>query len=338
MWTKMDRAVSPECNEILVSKKFKERTQKPRETITVFITELMLLVKECNYADEVTQVRDQFVYKVSDEELKKRLLEKGSTLTRVEATAIGKAYESTKLEVQECSAKQPAKDSVKAVSKDKLRKVLMCNYCVNKKGAHSFSDKKLCPVWGAVCRKCKIKNHYQDSNECIRLERERQGKQSDPKHSKSSKKPFVQKVEEDGEHYYEVLDKICVLNQNGDQKKAFANLLLSKKRIPAKFQIDSGSTCRILLANVYKDISGDNDLKDLNTEFKPLLSLYDEETKIQTLGTRKVLVFNPVTEEEVIIQLRILNRAVTPPTGLHDSEILKLIELLREKHCRCRTS
>ena len=74
---------------------------------------------------------------------------------------------------------------------------------------HSFSDKKLCPAWGAVCRKCKIKNHYQDSNECIRLERERQGKRSDPKHSKSSKKPFVLKVEEDdGVHYYEVLDKI----------------------------------------------------------------------------------------------------------------------------------
>ena len=163
----------------------------------------------------------------------------------------------------------------------------------------------------------------------IRLERERQGKQSDPKHSKSSKKPFVLKVE-DGEHYYEVLDKICVLDQNGDQKKAFANLLLSKKRIPAKFQIDSGSTCSILLVNVYKDISGDNDLKDRNIEFKPLLSLYDEETKIQTLGTRKVFIFNPATEEEVIIQLRIVDRAVTPPSGLHDSEILKLIDLLRE--------
>ena len=72
----MERAASPECNEILVSKKFKERMQKPGETITVFITDLMLLVKECNYADEVRQVRDQFVYAVSDEELKKRLLEK----------------------------------------------------------------------------------------------------------------------------------------------------------------------------------------------------------------------------------------------------------------------
>ena len=98
MWTKMERAVSPESNKILVSKKFKERMQKPGETITVFITDLMLLVKECNYADEVRQLWDQFAYAVSDEELKKRLLEKGSTLRGVEAAAIGKAYESTKLQ------------------------------------------------------------------------------------------------------------------------------------------------------------------------------------------------------------------------------------------------
>ena len=110
-------------------------------------------------------------------------------------------------------------------------------------GAHSFSDKKLCPAWGAVCRKCKIKNHYQDSKECKRLERERQGKRSDPEHSKSFEKPFVLKVEEEDGDHYEVLDKICVLNQNGDQKKAFANLLLSKKQIPVKFQIDSSREC-----------------------------------------------------------------------------------------------
>ena len=203
-------------NRLVAIRAFKKKSGYIFKGSLVFITDLMLLVKECNYADEVRQVRDQFGYAVSDEELKKRLLEKGSTLTRVEATEIGKAYEITKLEVQECSAKQPAKESVNAVTKDKLRKVLMRNYCVNKKGAHSFSDKKLCPAWGAICRKCKIKNHYQDSNECIWFERERQGKQSDPKHSKSSKKPFVLKVEEDGEHYCEVLDKICVLNQNGD--------------------------------------------------------------------------------------------------------------------------
>ena len=94
MRTKLERAVGPECNKIVASKKFKERVQKPGETITAFATDLPLLV---NYVNEDRQVRDQFVYGVSDKEIKKRLLEKGNTLTIVEAITIGKAYESTKI-------------------------------------------------------------------------------------------------------------------------------------------------------------------------------------------------------------------------------------------------
>ena len=97
-----------------------------------------------------------------------------------------------------------------------------------------------------------------------------------------------------------------------------------------KFQIDSGSTCSILPVNVYTDISGDVNSKDLNAAFKSVLSLYDKKTKIQTLGTRKVFVFNPATEEDVIFQFRIVERALILLIGLNDSGILKLAELLRE--------
>ena len=101
-------------------------------------------------------------------------------------------------------------------------------------------------------------------------------------------------------------------------------------KIPVTLQIDSGSTCSILPVNVYKDISGYHELKDLNTSIRPVLSLYDEETKIQTLGTRKLFVFNPATNEEAIIQFRIVDKDLTPLLGLSDSESLKLLELLRE--------
>ena len=67
---------------------------------------------------------------------------------------IGKSYESTITEVQECSANRPpAKESIKAVSKNKPKKVLMCNYSANKMGARGFSDKNFGPTWGAVYRK-----------------------------------------------------------------------------------------------------------------------------------------------------------------------------------------
>ena len=214
---------------------------------------------------------------------------------------------------------------------DKSKKGLMCNFCANKKGAHSFSNKRLCPAWGAVCKLCKIKNHFKDSKECKRLQKERQVKPADQKQTRSPKKPFVLKVEEDGEeHYYEVVDKICVLNQTCDHKKAFANLLLSKKRIPVHFQIDTGSTCSILPVSLYKDISGDHQLNDINTSVRPVLSLYDEKTNISTLGTRKVFVLNPATKEEIIIQFRIVDEDFTPLIGLNDSEALKLIAVLQD--------
>ena len=93
------------------------------------------------------------------------------------------------------------------------------------------------------------------------------------------------------------------------------------------------TTVKKLPVHVYKEISGDHDLKDLlkdlNITTRPVLSLYDEETKIQTLGTREVFVFNPATEEEeAVIQFIIVDRDLTPLIGLNDSETPKCIELL----------
>ena len=158
MWTKLEGAVSAECNEIVASKKFKERVQKPKETIISFVTDLMLLVKaDCNYIDEDRQVRDQFVYGVSDDDLKKKLLERGNTLTRIQAVSIGK--QTTDQEVQECGLKPLVSDSTSVVFKDKPNKGLMCNYCANKKG-YSFANKRHCPAWEAVCSLCKINKTF----------------------------------------------------------------------------------------------------------------------------------------------------------------------------------
>ena len=82
--------------------------------------------------------------------------------------------------------------------------------------------------------------------------------------------------------------------------------------------------------SVYRGESGDHNLNDLRTLVRPVRSLYDEETKIQTLGTRKVFVLNPETNEEVIIQFRIVNKGLTPLIGLKDFKALKLIEVLRD--------
>ena len=102
-----------------------------------------------------TRWRSSF-YGVSDEQQKERFLGKGGTLAGGEAIKIGKASESTKINVQKyrgSANRPPAKEGVKAVSKNKPKKVLKCNYCASKMEAHGFSGKKLGPTWGTVYRK-----------------------------------------------------------------------------------------------------------------------------------------------------------------------------------------
>ena len=50
--------------------------------------------------------------------------------------------------------------------------------------------------------------------QCVAFQKERKPKPGNQRQSRSTKKPFVLKVDEDGEeHFYEVVDKICTLNQ-----------------------------------------------------------------------------------------------------------------------------
>ena len=90
MFTKLEGAVTAECNETVASNILKEQVQKPKKTITSFVTDLMLLVKDCNYIDEDRQVRDQFVYGVSDDDLKKNCLKKETLLLEFKLCQLAK--------------------------------------------------------------------------------------------------------------------------------------------------------------------------------------------------------------------------------------------------------
>ena len=118
------------------------------------------------------------MYGVSDDDVKKTLLERGNTLTRIQAVSIGKSHETTNQDVQECCLKTPVSDSTNAVFNNKPNKGLLCNYCAYKKGSHSFANKRHCPpAWGAVCNLSKIKNHFKDSKASKRLQNKKRENQ-----------------------------------------------------------------------------------------------------------------------------------------------------------------
>ena len=81
------------------------------------------------------------------------------------------------------------------------------------------------------------------------------------------------------------------------------------------------------MRNVFKDISG---VYNLNAN-KPALFNYDEETINLDTGNQKSLSLsgvNPETNEEVIIQFRIVERDLATLIGLNDYETVRLIDVL----------
>ena len=151
---------------------------------------------------------------------------------------IGKAYESTKIEVQECSANRPpAKESIKAVSKNKPKKVLMCNVPA-KWEIMAFQAKKTRPHLGSSLQKVKDQKSFSRpkdrSKKCKQFQKGIQEKHSDHKQSKSSTKQFVLRVEEDGEDslLWSSWQNLCTQPENCDHFCKPTILLSVKKRIP----------------------------------------------------------------------------------------------------------
>ena len=174
----------------------------------------------------------------------------------------------------------------------------MCNYCASKMGALGFSDKKLGPTCGAVYRKWKIKNHFQDSK-------------IDQRSVNNSKKGYKRNIHITNNqhnpqnnlywewkkmvriHYYEVLDKISVLNP----KTVITRRLLQAYYIAVRYEKDKGfllANRQTLLLHVAFSICGMytktsiSGVYNLNAN-KPALSHYNEETINLNTGNQKSL-------------------------------------------------
>ena len=304
MWTKLEGAISAECNEIVASNKLKEQVQKPKRTVTSFVTDLMLLVKDCNYIDEDRQVRGQFVYGISDDDLKTKLLEKGHTLTRIQAVSIGKAHETTNQGVQECClhVKPPVSESTNAVYKDK-------------------PNKGLC-----VTNHFKIPRNVSDSKKKENQNQEIKGNQDQLRNHLSWKlMKMAMSI------FMKLWTKCALWINNVTIGKHLQTCSSQKKEYHDLWNFRYILVLpRVLPVGVYKEISGYYDLQDLNTTACPTLSIHDEETKLQTLGIGKGFVFNPATEKEGIIHFRTVNEDLTHLIGLNDSDKIRLLELLQK--------
>ncbi len=85
--------VEPKANVIFARYKFHEKVQGEREPFEQFVTNLRLLIKDCNYANSDEMIRDRIVFGIHLPKVREKLLNVGSELTLEEAIDVARSHE-----------------------------------------------------------------------------------------------------------------------------------------------------------------------------------------------------------------------------------------------------
>lgn len=168
---KFDEHCSPKKNETFERYVFRSRMQQPAESLDVFLTDLKLKARTCNFGDlHDSMIRDQLVFGIQDSKLRERLLRE-TDLTLESAVKICHASELAVQHAKTFSGDTKNSAAVAMVSQktyDKGRgkynqprksETFNCKRCG---GCHA---PKQCPAYGKMCHKCKGQNHF--SKQCF---------------------------------------------------------------------------------------------------------------------------------------------------------------------------
>ena len=170
---KFDEHCSPKKNESFERYVFRSRMQQPAESIDVFLTDLKLKARTCNFKDvQDSMIRDQLVFGIQDSKLRERLLRE----TDLTLEAAVKICHASELAIQHARtfAGDTTKDgaavgmiSRKTYNKEAQRQPNQRNksetfHCKRCGTRHA---PKQCPAYGKMCHKCQGQNHF--SKQCF---------------------------------------------------------------------------------------------------------------------------------------------------------------------------
>ena len=100
LYEKFDAYVAPKSNPIFARFKFYSKDQGQSESFEDFVTELILLVKDCGFDKPDEMVRDRIVYGTNSKHVRQKLIIKGSELTLDIAVDIARTYEISQSQLQ----------------------------------------------------------------------------------------------------------------------------------------------------------------------------------------------------------------------------------------------
>ena len=164
--------VRPRKNKRIARHNLKLRHQRTEESFDQFLTDLRLIIMDCDYTDSDDILIDSIIDGVADSKVQERLLDRGENLNLAKAIEICQQYETSKKQVrivrgQEEDASLLAsnvhelkfkhKTATKApYTKPATVRSEECKRC----GTDHTKTKGRCPAFGTTCAYCKKENHW----------------------------------------------------------------------------------------------------------------------------------------------------------------------------------
>ena len=291
-YNKFEAYVTPKSNEVFARYKFHERTQAEGEPFENFVTDLKLLAKDCNFAENDKMIRDRIVFGLNSSQIREKLINKGSDLTLEKAISTAQSFEMSQQQLKRMEKAEV--DAIKHHKNPQKSTAHKGKRCLNCGGRHG---KSTCPAKGKQCFKCKRLDHF--ANRC--------------------KSKDVDAVDPDSDNGSDFFVEEIKGTAHSDQIFVDMEVVNVKKRI--KFKLDTGSQINCIPYRYFKRLG----LKVTLQETKNRLMSYSG-TPLDVKGKFKTVL--RYKSKSMNLEFYVVHTSASPVLGLKSCTDLGLIKLV----------
>jgi len=234
----LDAHFSPKLNTPYERHVFRQMKQESKETVDQFVSRLRRQAENCEFGEQLEEnVRDQVIDKCSSSLFRRKLLEKGQTLTLTMAQDLGRTMETVALQVQKMEGTPLAVNFAKTEHRHDQKSHGSKSACYRCGKFNHLAKDPNCPAKKAHCRRCGLGGHF----EAVCKTKLVPGKPQQnhfASHSKSVKKQ-VRCVEEQP-----IDDKPEYVFSLSQEEKG--HVALDVGGVVIEMLIDSGASCNVI--------------------------------------------------------------------------------------------